>query len=492
MTTTPNEILQDLIRQKLAESLAAKPTHYDLNASSDSEAFCDDPDVPVTSDTALVIDSWSKRRGREFSETPEAVALFDSLATEALTDKDIDLVAADCLAAAWEPKPKLADNPSEGIAKKRSEFFTALFETDAYKRLHARTRLDALASEIAAVSFTKKILEVIEREEQKDPDNPGPGDGEEGDGDLEREGQSFGDAIDACDDAAEAVESLEDMERGLGTGDGKSNSIDMAKVRQNFNRVRNSPSLRVIIEKSGRWLRIAQSLQANKPCHGPDEVCDIVHGNDLNRVLGSELAFLDDEDLEDLFYLRYVESSLQLRETRAFESEARGPIVIVVDESGSMAGDRIVQAKAMALAMLWIAESQKRWCCMLGFSGSEEGNYLTIEPGKKDTDALLDWLEHFYDGGTDMDVPLVELPSKWSELGCPVGKTDIIQITDAKVEAPEKVINNFNKWKLANQVKMNTIVIGSRPGDLERVSDNVFMIRDLNIDSAGVNECLSI
>jgi uncharacterized protein with von Willebrand factor type A (vWA) domain len=117
---------------------------------------------------------------------------------------------------------------------------------------------------------------------------------------------------------------------------------------------------------------------------------------------------------------------------------------------------------------------------------------LVIPPGTNDEIALLKWLEHFFSGGTDMDVPLAELPLKWSSLGCPRGKTDLIMITDAICHVPPAIEKSFLAWKAAENVKLDTIVINARAGDLDRVSDKVHLIRKLGLDSECVAECLSL
>jgi uncharacterized protein with von Willebrand factor type A (vWA) domain len=268
--------------------------------------------------------------------------------------------------------------------------------------------------------------------------------------------------------------------------------MNAEEVKRLYGKIRGNQTLRRIMEISGRYRRMAKALQMSKPVHGNDETVGIEFDNDLSRIVASELVSLSDELLEYDFLRRFTERQLMVRETRSVESETRGPIVIVVDESGSMHGPPVENAKAMALSILWIAEHQKRWACLVGFAGSTEGNFLVVPPGKRDVNAIMDWLVHFYSGGTTMDVPLDVLPKKWSKLGCPEGRTDIIQITDAYVDVPAKLEHSFLKWKAEHDVKMNTIVIGSDPGDLARVSDRVWKINELNLDADGIADCLSI
>jgi hypothetical protein len=48
---------------------------------------------------------------------------------------------------------------------------------------------------------------------------------------------------------------------------------------------------------------------------------------------------LADPDLEDLFYLRFAERGLMQYDMVGYEPQGQGPIIIAIDESGSMTTD---------------------------------------------------------------------------------------------------------------------------------------------------------
>ena len=92
-----------------------------------------------------------------------------------------------------------------------------------------------------------------------------------------------------------------------------------------------------------------------------------------------------------------------------------------------------------------------------------------------------------------MDVPLDVLPSKWAELGCPEGKTDMILITDAIVSIPDELRDRFTTWKTKSQAKLNTIVLGQPDtGDVESVSDRTWLVPNLDLDQEPVIELMSL
>jgi uncharacterized protein with von Willebrand factor type A (vWA) domain len=404
----------------------------------------------------------------------------------------LELATADFHSAAFDPEPQLAKKcKNERIHK----YMQALLETAEFKALHSQTQLDETASEIAAASFAEEWVKLVKTEEPTDP--------------LKKEMQCLGAASKALGGASRDVSDLRDAQSAFGIGGdgGGNNKLPAAELAKMFKRVQGSADLKRICELAGRYRRFAQAMQRQKVLHGRDDVVGVVLDGDVGRLLPHELASLGDEDLELDVMRRIVERQAMCRDYRGIESKARGPIVVVVDESGSMGGEKIHTAKAMALALAWIARHQKRWCCLVGFSGGTKGTFCVSLPNgnaryidqtdekpewREGPDGLMEWLEHFFSGGTDLDVPLDVLPEQWDGLGCPKGATDIIAITDAQVDVPDGLRDKFLAWKASEQVKMITLVINGEPGDIGQVSDRVHCVRSLGLDEEAVGEALSV
>ena len=73
----------------------------------------------------------------------------------------------------------------------------------------------------------------------------------------------------------------------------------------------------------------------------------------------------------------------------------KGPIIITIDESGSMQGEKAHTAKALALALAWIARQQNRWCALIAYSGDSGERLLALPPRRWNESALADWLTAF-------------------------------------------------------------------------------------------------
>jgi uncharacterized protein with von Willebrand factor type A (vWA) domain len=237
---------------------------------------------------------------------------------------------------------------------------------------------------------------------------------------------------------------------------------------------------------------VAQSRQRRKVTHGLDDMVGVVLDSDLGRLLPHELAKLAIPEFEDDTLRRLVEKQTQCREYRSTEPVGKGPILVSVDESGSMEGDKVHTAKALALALAWIARHQKRWCGLVAYSGASGERLLALPPGRRDEVAVLDWLEGFIGCGSNLDVPVKELPEYYRRLGAPVGTTAVILITDAICHIPLGLRAIFLAWKQRAQVRVISLIIDSLPGDLSAISDEVHTVLSLAVSEAAVERVLSL
>jgi len=157
-----------------------------------------------------------------------------------------------------------------------------------------------------------------------------------------------------------------------------------------------------------------------------------------------------------------------------------------------MEGVKAHTAKALALALAWVARSQRRWCGLVAFSGDSGERLLALPPGRWNESALCGWLSAFIGRGSDLDVPINEMPRMYREIGAPKGITDLILITDAKARFPAEARDRFLAWKRLAQARVITLVIDNTPGDLAGVSDDVHTVRTLDPGSDAIGRVLSL
>ena len=142
------------------------------------------------------------------------------------------------------------------------------------------------------------------------------------------------------------------------------------------------------------------------------EVEQVSLGKDLQHLLPMETVILADKETEDLFYLRYASSQLQLfankpKQESVLKTEKKrnkkprlekGPIIVSLDTSGSMSGRPEKVARCLLLQLLRMAKKQKRKCFLITFSVRAECMDLS-RPGS--WNRLNRFLNNPFTGGTD-------------------------------------------------------------------------------------------
>ncbi len=464
----PNELLQLL-------DLKAKPPPVTTNAPvAGASGATADASSPPAGPTAVDVDAWGLRRGRDLVAESERLKACG-------TD---EFAAADFFAVAFEPEPRLTAACSD---PNRHQYVRQLLETPEYRALHADTELDDTAAAIAAGHLAEQFAKL-----KKESGNGSAAPAGAGADDLAGEMAALRAVGKAVAEARREVDELRDASAALGLGPGQPGSNNPRAIAEIYRRVRNDPALRRISELAGRFRRVAASKQRQKVSHGLDDVIGVEPGGDIGRLLPSELARLALPELELDTLRRIVERQAQCREYHAVEPVGKGPILVVCDESGSMEGPKVHTAKALALALAWVARRQRRWAGLIAYSGGSGERLLPLPPGRWDESALCDWLSAFIGAGSDLDVPVNELPRMYREIGAPVGVTDLVMVTDARCRITAELRERFLDWRRSARVRAVALVIGSAPGDLEGVCDEVHRVNALDPAGEAVGRVLSL
>lgn len=193
--------------------------------------------------------------------------------------------------------------------------------------------------------------------------------------------------------------------------------------------LRDSHKLSAILEMAGRMQNIWKDVKATKPSRGSSELTDIETGNDLARLLPSESVALNHPGMKLALWRKLSERSALQYKLEAKKAENKGPVIVCIDDSGSMRGDREVWAKGLALGLMLMARDQNRAFAYCSFSRSLNTTATESEAKRLSPVELLQTLEQFHGGGTAFEPPM-----DWS-LGLikstgSLKKADIILISD--------------------------------------------------------------
>lgn len=434
------------------------------------------------SPTALDLDEWGRRRGTDLLKDVRDLRDLQTSVDE----------AADFFGAAFEPDPHLLPKCED---RQRREYLQQLMETPEYKALHDSTQLDETASQLAATHFAIEWAKLKDKREKRKDKTPDP---------ARDEMEALKAAARALRKAEEDVEEMKEAEAmvGFGHGDPRPDPqrMDPKRLAELFRRVRNHPTLKRICELAGKFRRMAKAKQRAKTSHGQDDVVGVTTGNDLGRLLPSELVQLGDPDFELDAMRRFAERQLMQRDYRGVEKLAKGPVIVTVDESGSMQGEKANSAKALALALAWIARRQNRWCCLVAYSGDSGERVLPLPPGRWCEEELMLWMIGWIGGGSALDVPVRELPRIYEQIKAPKGKTDVVMVTDALIQYPgvQQIAATFAAWKVQAKAHVTAIVINNDPGNeqytrqIKMFADDTQFVPLIDTEQPVVGQVLSI
>jgi uncharacterized protein with von Willebrand factor type A (vWA) domain len=190
----------------------------------------------------------------------------------------------------------------------------------------------------------------------------------------------------------------------------------------------------------------------------------ITLGDDLLNQLPAEYAFLDDLDLELLWLSRYVDKSLMVyeRQTVSKRKLARGDAVVLVDESGSMSGERVQLAKAFALLVKQTIEQDASRSCHLASFSTE------IHPAH---DILL-WASQQLGGGTSFDMALQYALQVLAERE----NADLVVVTDGEDNVSPDIAEAILRNKQERGWRLFVVYIDNAPRSLAGLADSEVML----------------
>lgn len=301
----------------------------------------------------------------------------------------------------------------------------------------------------------------------------------------------IGDMVESMASGLESVSKMVDDVNGLLSGFGGQDEQKIrklpydqkVKLAESF---RNSTKFKNICDKLGRMTEMANKV-GKKPSPYGHSVSDIGLGNSIARTLSSEKIKLTDKDLENDFYKKFVNKGLLEFKTDGTE-DGKGPMVICLDSSGSMRGQRDTWAKAFCIACIQIASKQKRDCRIIVFDSGVR-SVFDFDKKKLDIDTLTTFCEHFAGGCTNFQRPLQRALQTVTE--SKFKKADILFVTDGDPDhaVREDLLQEIRLEKERRGFMIQAVLIGDGVRDkyVSPFSDSIVRVEDLSEDGALIN-----
>src|SRR5579883_3089677 len=277
--------------------------------------------------------------------------------------------------------------------------------------------------------------------------------------------------------------------RAWGTGIGAGGRLSPARQIELGRRLVTNPKLRRLAALVGRMRAHALALRRRTLERANAEVHAVEWGDDFGRLLPPELLALRHPLLRRDFRRRLLEGELLVYRLRGAES-GRGPMIVCVDGSSSMAGEKEVWAKAVALTLLEIARRQRRLFRFVCFAAADTPLFtLDLNPRAHHAvhvDRALDVAEYFPGGRTDFETPL---DAAVDALGAARWRRgDVVLITDGECDVSPAWLARFRREKARLGFALFSVLIdvggGARTGTLAALSDRVTSASRLTDDDA--------
>lgn len=441
-------------------------------------------------------------------------------------DMELDLYSA-----LFQSRPEVNDNVGKPF-KINKKIVERIMDTDEYIRLRKFTKLNRNLSAEVASDIAEQALTILTEEQKKkineqyqaggwgngdsddDQDQNGTaqqqGEGEDKDDQgNDQEGNSptlseqeiediLKKAVKASGgkmkELADEEEQKEQAVKTFGTDDGNMSYTSPEQAQKIMERIKKSRILQEVTKMAGRMKSIAKKIRAERTIEVREEVYDLEMGNDLSKLLPSEYAMLagHDEVQELLFLKRFAEGQLLQYKFRGKEDKAKGPIVMLIDRSGSMGGENEIWARAIMIAMQDIAKQDNRDLHLVYYDHRVFKEILLPMGRATNTDEWMAFVGIGSDGGTNFETPLnraVEIIEKHNHMH----QADIVMISDGECHIDEqKWLRDFNAKKEKLGFKAIGVLVGYGGEIMKKFCDTMVLVSDINKDSDATQAIFSV
>jgi len=267
--------------------------------------------------------------------------------------------------------------------------------------------------------------------------------------------------------AAAAAADLNGLQPGLGDCPPANEQEDPSRL-QLAQRLQRDERLRRIMRLAGRLQRIAADTRPMRDDRGRDELVGVTLGGDLPIALPPERALMRHPRMRRVQLAKLADRRIAQYRLVGKSPQGRGPIVVMLDESGSMRRrERFSWAAAIAIACLGIAANERRACTIIGFAASIRRVYRLEANGTARDLATGQQLDGVAEialriagvsprGGTTFDAPL----RRALQLGAAGARADLVLVTDGHADASESTLQQLADARAEHGLRCFGLTVG--------------------------------
>jgi len=462
--------------------------------------------------SVLNTDAFDKRRFKE---------IFDmSLGLQKVRNESalpmFEPLLADIWASLYKMKPEIIAEDVDSVLKVNKTLMDRIMVDETFVHYRSFTRLDDLLSAIGTVKFGEQTNRWLTDQKEEDEDfqkqmqeiqamhwelqkqnwqeetESGRRVSEEDFTEvmtkfdeklqqmLKKNSHSFSQALaQAMQETNQVKDSLKSLLGGFSAGSGNA-ELKKVPLRDQLALAEKLASDKTMIEIAqwaGRFKQIARKKQKSihKESMGRRGV---TLGNDIERLLPMEFGLYMHPISKNDFLRRFVEGETMQYEQKGREELTKGPIVLCLDQSGSMY-KLDTQSKGFILTLMSIARKQRRDFCLILFSTRTQIH--KYKKGKIKGSDMVSLARTFLGGGTNFALPLDQALGVINESR--FKQADLVFVTDGEDTLNDSFLLAFNKKKKEKNFNVLSLVLGSSLHIVEQFSDRVVQVYDF--DDAG-------
>ncbi len=268
--------------------------------------------------------------------------------------------------------------------------------------------------------------------------------------------------------------------------------VHLKMVRRFSTFFEENPDLRRIVDFIGRREFDPPADRIRYSPFGKNRIQTVRFSDSLNNLLPMEAAKLLNPTLKRKFYADMLEGRLLSYQllgkhfTGPPRLKPKGPLIALVDTSGSMHGAPQTLAKSAVLAIAKRMLAQHRDMKVILFASTTQHLEIELSSKKRMSEKFLNFLLYTFGGGTDFNTALASGLKSLKEKD--FRGADLLFITDGKSEvSDELVLARWEEAKKRYNAKIYSLIVGaSGAGGLEEISDYTYLVEmDMAREGAG-------
>ena len=155
-----------------------------------------------------------------------------------------------------------------------------------------------------------------------------------------------------------------------------------------------------------------------------------------------------------------------------------GPLIVCLDTSGSMMGERELWSKALVVECVRQAHRQKRLCYLYAFSGPGDLQELELDMSPRGLNEVMDFLQNSFGGGTCLEDALKAAAERLQLES--YASADLLVVTDGELVA-QRIGAEALEAARQNGTKIFGLVLNEESTELmEELCDELYVTRKMS------------